>query len=177
MAVDITGSTKLNVGETLNLQASILDEYTEVKWEFKGEVVSSETTYTKESVTEEDAGEYTVTFTLEDSETAIGTTTVTIIKEEPEPDPEPEPEPEPELEYEVYPLEHRNSGFIWIGWWELDQVIKAKEDGEKWQDKLADFTYTRSLKAINKWLTEKPDSEIEVQESRNGYILNREFFE
>lgn len=78
---------------------------------------------------------------------------------------------EPKYIHDLNPA--RNAGFIWVGWWVIDEIIKANKDGFDW---FADpmnsrFKYPCDIgnlvRGFNKW----PD--LEIQESRNGYILGR----
>lgn len=67
----------------------------------------------------------------------------------------------------------RDKGYVWIGWWVFDEIIDAVIDGFDW---MADpfnsrFKYkceiANLVDGFNKW----PD--LEVQESRDGYIYSK----
>lgn len=67
----------------------------------------------------------------------------------------------------------RDSAYIWAGWWVIDEIVEANIEGFDWQ---ADpfnnrFKYPCEISNIASGLQTYP--EIEVQESRNGYILSR----
>lgn len=67
----------------------------------------------------------------------------------------------------------RDACYIWMGWWVIDEIYEAQMEGFDW---LADptndrFVYKCDLETLAKAIHEYP--EIEVQESRNGYILTR----
>lgn len=67
----------------------------------------------------------------------------------------------------------RNTGFIQIGWWVHDEIIKAKYDNFAWQEDPFNsrFLYKCELAALSKGFSDYSD--LEVQESRHGYILYR----
>ena len=67
----------------------------------------------------------------------------------------------------------RDAGFIWIGWWVIDEINKAVKDKFDWisdpinsRFKYKDDLYTLA-NGFSKW------NDLEIQESRNGYILNK----
>ena len=64
----------------------------------------------------------------------------------------------------------RDKGFVWLGWWVMDEIF---DDGFDW---IADpenerFTYKLDMKTLATAFKAWPD--LEVQESRHGYILGR----
>lgn len=67
----------------------------------------------------------------------------------------------------------RNAGFIRIGWWVYDEILKANDDGFKWEDDPFNerFKYNCELARLSSGFKSYPD--IEVQESRNGYIYGK----
>lgn len=68
----------------------------------------------------------------------------------------------------------RNAGFIRIGWWVYDEILKAVDDGFKWEDDPFNerFKYNCELSRLAWGFKNYPN--LEVQESRNGYIYGRE---
>lgn len=74
----------------------------------------------------------------------------------------------------IAPLPWRKAGFIWIGWWVLDEIKEALIDKFNWvDDPMNDrFTYKEDMSTLA-WGFNTYDN-LEVQESRNGYILGRE---
>lgn len=87
----------------------------------------------------------------------------------------PEPEPEGCIRY-IHPLDHRSSAYIWAGWWvmyEIEAAVKAGIDWKKPDD--TELKYKRDLKTLAKMLEDYPN--VEVQESKHGYILNKETIE
>lgn len=80
------------------------------------------------------------------------------------------PEPEGELPY-VHPLPHRTSAYIWCGWWVMDEIQKMTEEGKDWKTEDPDSKYYLHRYALQKMLKDYP--EVDVQESRNGYIIHK----
>lgn len=73
------------------------------------------------------------------------------------------------------PLPVRTSVYIWMGWWVIDEIMKAKEDGFNWLKTPMDkrFIYKCDLAKIAELINTY--DHVEVQESRNGYILTKSF--
>lgn len=75
----------------------------------------------------------------------------------------------------IHPLESRNSAYLWSGWWVMDEIQKAVKENINWKDQNANVKYKDDMKTIAYTLENYPN--VEIQESRNGYILNRETIE
>ncbi len=80
------------------------------------------------------------------------------------------PEPEGELPY-VHPLPHRTSAYIWCGWWVMDEIQKMAEEGKDWKTEDPDSKYYLHRYTLQKMMKDYP--EVDVQESRNGYIIHK----
>ncbi|EPA9330168.1 PKD domain-containing protein [Escherichia coli] len=80
------------------------------------------------------------------------------------------PEPEGELPY-VHPLPHRTSAYIWCGWWVMDEIQKMTEEGKDWKTEDPDSKYYLDRYTLQKMMKDYP--EVDVQESRNGYIIHK----
>ena len=80
------------------------------------------------------------------------------------------PEPEGELPY-VHPLPHRTSAYIWCGWWVMDEIQKMTEEGKDWKTDDQDSKYYLHRYTLQKMMKDYP--EVDVQESRNGYIIHK----
>ena len=80
------------------------------------------------------------------------------------------PEPEGELPY-VHPLPHRTSAYIWCGWWVMDEIQKMTEEGKDWKTDDSDSKYYLHRYTLQKMMKDYP--EVDVQESRNGYIIHK----
>lgn len=80
------------------------------------------------------------------------------------------PEPEGELPY-VHYLPHRTSAYIWCGWWVMNEIQKMTEEGKDWKTEDPDSKYYLHRYTLQKMMKEYP--EVDVQESRNGYIIHR----
>lgn len=80
------------------------------------------------------------------------------------------PEPEGELPY-VHPLPHRTSAYIWCGWWVMDEIQKMAEEGKDWKTEDPDSKYYLHRYTLQKMMKDYP--EVDVQESRNGYIVHK----
>lgn len=80
------------------------------------------------------------------------------------------PEPEGELPY-VHPLPHRTSAYIWCGWWVMDEIQKMTEEGKDWKTEDPDSIYYLDRYTLQKMMKDYP--EVDVQESRNGYIIHK----
>lgn len=84
------------------------------------------------------------------------------------------PEPEGELPY-VHPLPHRTSAYIWCGWWVMDEIQKMTEEGKDWKTEDPDSKYYLHRYTLQKMMKDYP--EVDVQESRNGYIIHKSALE
>lgn len=80
------------------------------------------------------------------------------------------PEPEGELPY-IHPLPHRTSAYIWCGWWVMDEIQKMTEEGKDWKTDDPDSKYYLHRYTLQKMMKDYP--EVDVQESRNGYIIHK----
>ncbi|HHV9530193.1 TPA: hypothetical protein ACUQ49_003164 [Escherichia coli] len=80
------------------------------------------------------------------------------------------PEPEGELPY-VHPLPHRTSAYIWCGWWVMGEIQKMTEEGKDWKTEDPDSKYYLHRYTLQKMMKDYP--EVDVQESRNGYIIHK----
>lgn len=96
-------------------------------------------------------------------ETAEAQTTLTV--NEPAP-----PVPGGELPY-VHPLPWRSSAYIWCGWWVMDEIQKMTLEGKNWKTDDVDSKYYLHRYTLQKMITDYP--EVDVQESRNGYIVHK----
>lgn len=76
----------------------------------------------------------------------------------------------------VHPLPHRNTAYIWTGWWVMDAIEKLTKEGKDWKSATKeDSPYYCHLAVLAKMLDDFP--EVDVQESRNGRIIHRSAFE
>lgn len=80
------------------------------------------------------------------------------------------PVPDGELPY-VHPLPVRNSAYIWVGWWVMDEIQKMTLEGKDWKTDDPDSPYYLHRYTLQKMITDY--SEVDVQESRNGRIIHR----
>lgn len=78
---------------------------------------------------------------------------------------------EPKYIHDLMP--GRDAGFIWVGWWVIDEIYEANLDGFKWMDDPLNerFKYKCDLSNLVRGFSLWPD--LEIQESRNGYILTK----
>lgn len=67
----------------------------------------------------------------------------------------------------------RNESYMWIGWWVWDEIREAVRLGEDWTLDIntSRYKYKCELQKVADLLSKYP--EVEIQESRNGYILGR----
>jgi hypothetical protein len=75
----------------------------------------------------------------------------------------------------IHPLPCRNSAYIWVGWWVMDEIEKLTSEGKDWKDPPEDSKYKPHLAALAKMITDYP--EVDVQESRHGRIVHRSALE
>lgn len=80
------------------------------------------------------------------------------------------PEPDGELPY-IHPLPFRGTAYIWCGWWVMDEIQRMTVDGKDWKLDDPDSDYYLHRYTLAKMLDDYP--EVDVQESRNGYIVHR----
>ncbi|ULA52420.1 capsid and scaffold protein [Enterobacter phage vB-EclM_KMB19] len=80
------------------------------------------------------------------------------------------PAPDGELPY-IHPLPVRGTAYIWCGWWVMDEIQRMTVVGKDWKLDDPDSDYYLHRYTLAKMLDEYP--EVDVQESRNGYIVHR----
>ncbi len=80
------------------------------------------------------------------------------------------PEPDGELPY-IHPLPLRGTAYIWCGWWVMDEIQRMTVEGKDWKLDDPDSDYYLHRYTLAKMLDDYP--EVDVQESRNGYIVHR----
>lgn len=80
------------------------------------------------------------------------------------------PEPDGELPY-IHPLPFRGTAYIWCGWWVMDEIQRMTVEGKDWKLDDHDSDYYLHRYTLAKMLDDYP--EVDVQESRNGYIVHR----
>lgn len=80
------------------------------------------------------------------------------------------PEPDGELPY-IHPLPFRGTAYIWCGWWIMDEIQRMTVEGKDWKLDDPDSDYYLHRYTLAKMLDDYP--EVDVQESRNGYIVHR----
>lgn len=80
------------------------------------------------------------------------------------------PAPDGELPY-VHPLPFRGTAYIWCGWWVMDEIQRMTVEGKDWKLDDPDSDYYLHRYTLAKMLDDYP--EVDVQESRNGYIVHR----
>ena len=71
----------------------------------------------------------------------------------------------------IHPLPCRNSAYIWVGWWVMDEIEKLTNEGKDWKNPPEDSKYKPHLATLAKMITDYP--EVDVQESRHGRIVHR----
>ena len=174
--VTVTGSTNLNDGDTLTLDAVVDVDPTDAtlayQWAKDGVDINGETKVKLTKVVGlGDAGDYTVKVTGSKTDytnkvTTSAATTVTV-KEVIEPvDPS-------ELNHIFEFTERKSCGFT-IGWWVKDEIDALTKEGKKWRDEIDNMKYKKEAKTLAYALDNY--DHIEVMETRNGYILKEKYF-
>lgn len=168
-------SPKVKVGDSTTFTATVegnTDETLVYAWTIdgvkKGSNKNTISVKSEEKGTQEVKVVLTITPTEGDPTTTEDTTTITIeeIKL---------PEPSTACRY-VHPLEHRKTAYIWVGYWVMEEIEKAVEKGIDWKN--PDDTglkYKCDLKTLAFMIEKYPN--VDVQESRNGYILSKDDIE
>lgn len=82
---------------------------------------------------------------------------------------------ENEDDISVHPLPRTGAAFVWLPWWIVDEIQKGKEEGYDWKVDYAQLNYSGFLKSLSLALGQYPN--LEMQESRHGYIFNKEQLE
>ena len=172
-------SPKVKVGDSTTFTAAVegnTDETLTYAWTVDGvKKGSDKNTITVKSDSEgkqEVKVVLTITPTGEEPEvsTIEAKTTITVTEEK-----IPDPEPETACRY-VHPLDHRESAYIWVGYWVMEEIENAVEAGIDWKKPdSTDLKYKCDLKTLAFMLEKYPN--IDVQESRNGYILSKDDIE
>lgn len=73
------------------------------------------------------------------------------------------------------PLPHRNSVYMTMGYWVIDEILEKEAKGEAWYEDQSTCKYPKDVELIAYLLDTYKN--VEIQESRNGRILGREAFE
>lgn len=172
MSVTLPATKSLKVGDRLEIIPTITpaeDVDTKFQWMKNGSNIAGATSkiFSIQSTVKGDSGVYTLSVTDNSTPTISTPCVVTVRDDTTSPDPEPVTG-----NWYIHDLRPgRDRGFTWIGWWVLDEIQKAINEDFDW---MADptnkrFKYQNVLKALadnrNTW------EDIEIQESRNGYIL------
>lgn len=74
----------------------------------------------------------------------------------------------------IHALPHRNTSFMWIGYWVLDELKKLKEESTDWYTNFSATKYSRAIETICYGLSNYGD--VLLMESRNGYIYSARDF-
>lgn len=88
-----------------------------------------------------------------------------------------EPSVDTDCDIYIHPLmPGRQGGFLWVGWWVIDEINQAIKDGFDWKADPTNsrFKYPCTIKAIVRAMNDFGG--VEAQESRNGYILKNDYF-
>lgn len=67
----------------------------------------------------------------------------------------------------------RNKGYIWMGWWVIDEVMAAVKDQFNWVEDPYNGRFRYQCEIARMAEGFKKYGDLEVQESRHGYILNK----
>lgn len=164
-------SVNTTVGETATLTASVTGAPgdTNIVYSWKKDNVAESNSTNTYSIDTSSAGTHTIkveaVLTKDNytSKTISSTAEVVIAERTPI-------EPEGELPY-VHPLPHRTSAYIWCGWWVMDEIQKMTEEGKDWKTDDPDSKYYLHRYTLQKMMKDYP--EVDVQESRNGYIIHK----
>lgn len=161
----------VNVGEPLEITAVLTppppqDSTVKYTWKSNGTIVGNSQSYTVDT-REVSTTTYTIDVEISlsgyDTYASSSNSHISVIAVV----------PEGESPY-VHPLPWRNSAYIWCGYWVLDEIQRMTTDGLNWKtDTSGDWYFHRYV--LSSLMDEY--SELDVQESRNGYIINREKLE
>lgn len=179
VSVTLPKAKNINVGDTLSITSTVtpLIGTESFQWFKNGSAISGQTSkdLVINSAAKTDSGSYTLSVKPEGAGTpTVSMPCVVVVSDKVTP---PDPKPPIDLDYYVHDLNPaRDHGFMWIGWWVLDELQTAVNDGFDWKkDPTNDrFKYPHVIKAISEGLDHWKD--IEMQESRNGYILSAKSF-
>lgn len=75
----------------------------------------------------------------------------------------------------IHPLSVRNTAFLWLGWWVINEIQRAKELGLDWKTEFDKLNYSNDLETLA--IMFENYETVEVQESRNGYVLDKDAIE
>lgn len=175
VSVTIPSSLRGIVGDTITIQATIVPvvEGQTLQWSKDGTPIEGAVSnpLILNNVEISAGGSYTLTVTTPDvAQPEISNAAVLTINTS----------PAPALDGDLYFHDlnpGRDAGFTWFGWWVIDEIDLANKEGFDWR---ADpyntrFKYSREIAALSSAMDKWPA--VEVQESRNGYILRNKDFE
>ncbi|AZV01325.1 head outer capsid protein [Shigella phage vB_SdyM_006] len=174
LTTNITGPKEAEYGEEFELVVNAETTAESPKYTYKW---SSGETTKKIKVIESEEGEKTFTCTVTckstNYEPATSTSEHKVSISKPV---VPEPDPSCESCRYIHPLDHRESAYLWVGYWVLEEIEKAVEEGIDWKKPDdTDLKYKCDLKTLAFMLEKYPN--VDVQESRNGYILSKDDIE
>lgn len=168
----VTSTPNIKVGDTYKAQANVSDFPVGALFTYKWNTGEKVKSISKVAETEGEIKlKCTITVKADDYfDKVIETEEVTITVEA-----LPVPE-EPGCIRYIHPLDHRSSAYIWAGWWVMYEIEAAVKAGIDWKKPDGtELKYKCDLKTLAKMLEDYPN--VEVQESKHGYILNKETIE
>ncbi|QOI66389.1 hypothetical protein [Erwinia phage FBB1] len=167
MAITLTASKNpATVGDDVTFTAAGDGTYTKYTFK-KGTTTVQDTaaaTFKITGAAESDSGSYTVVGTTADGTETSSAVSLVVNKKE-------VPVPEGGFAY-IHPLPWRNSGFIQVGWWVINEIHRAGELGIDWKTAPDPLKYKKELLTLAKMFEDYDN--VEVQESRNGYIFGKD---
>ncbi|BBC78246.1 tail protein [Escherichia phage EcS1] len=161
LSTDLSATKSVVSGKTLTLTivaANGKTPYT-YQWKRAGVEIPSETaaTFTK-SASPADAGTYTCEVTDDNNDKITSNTCVVTVSLL----------PDLEVLWTVHPIPWRDTSFTPLGYWVLDEILLQKADGKDWKTDYATYHYTEEVQTILEAFNAM--GEVEIQDSRNGYI-------
>ena len=171
MSVTLPATKPAKVGDAVTITPTIVPADpvgATYQWFKNGQAIDGKTnqSITFDPAAKTDSGVYTVSVTVDSTPTVSTPCVLTVTEGSIDPI-------EPAVgDWYIHDLRPgRDRGFTWMGWWVLDEIQTALNEDFDWiaDPENARFKYQNVLKA----LADNKDTweDIEIQESRNGYIL------
>lgn len=76
-----------------------------------------------------------------------------------------------ELRY-IHDLSQRKTGFLRVGWWVIQEIMRARALGIDWKTQYNKLKYSNDIYTIARMFEIYDD--VEIQESLNGYVFDKE---
>lgn len=75
----------------------------------------------------------------------------------------------------IHDLPQRDTAFIRVGWWVIEEIMKARAQNVDWKTRYSELKYPNDLYTLATMF--ETYDHVEVQESLNGHVWDKEQIE